>query len=380
MKNNGRLAIVTEIVAPYRVPVFNRIAAILGEKFKVFFMSATCRGRQWEVPYSKIKFDYEVLKGFDLNIGSKQPNPRYWNSGVTAALRKFSPSISVVGGYRHFTSYLVWKYAKLNSVRLFLWCESTLFDRNSKNPLVQKLKRLFIKSCDGYLIPGKASKDYLKFHGAKDHFSYAPNAVDVEMFLAKSNQSDSAWERDRAEFRRRFNLPPFVVLFVGRLSPEKNIPLALRTVQGLQVRGIKLGLVIVGDGPYRKEYETLAFQLQVKNVLFVGFKQQEELPYYYLASNVLILPSDSEPWGLVVNESLTCGLPVLSSEKVGCAQDLILEGRTGYVCSQITDYQNRILELYNRPDQMKSMRQYCREHIAAFTPEHCAQGFLNLCH
>ncbi len=380
LKGDEKLAVITEIISPYRVPVFNQLAQSLGEKFKVFFMSDTCPGRQWEIPYSKIKFDYEVLKGFDLSRSNGRPNPTYLNPGVGLALKKFSPSFSVIGGYHHVTSYLVLKYAKLHSTRLFLWCESTLYDKHSNNPLVERLKRMFIRACDGYLVPGKASEDYLRFHGARDRFSYAPNSVDVEIFQDAINPNELIRQKERTEFRRRFGLPQFVVLFVGRLSPEKNIPTALRVMKRLQDRGVQVGLVLVGDGPYQKKYETLRDQLQVGNVVFIGFKQQEELPYYYLMSDVLILPSDSEPWGLVVNESLACGLPVLCSRKVGCASDLIVEGKTGYMCAQDIDYEERITQLYNKPEQIEFMQNHCREHIAKFTPEHCANGFLNLCH
>ncbi len=371
--NAGKLTVVTEIIAPYRIPVFNRIAERLGENFKVFFMSATCSGRQWEIPYSKIKFNYEVLRGVNLNFRSKRPNPTYWNPGIGAALKRFGPDSIVIGGYHHLSSYLVWRYAKLNSARFFLWCESTVHDQHSNRFWVQKLKRAFIRSCDAYLVPGTASIDYLKSQGATNDFFNAPNSVDDELF-----GSDSHSEEERSAFRQKFNLPQFVILFVGRLSPEKNIPLALNAIRNVQIKGLQVGFVVLGDGPYRKQYEAQAKQLGVEHIRFLGFQEQEQLPDYYRNSDLLILPSESEPWGLVVNESLGCGLPVLSSKKVGCAPDLIIEGQTGYTCTTISDYEARIVELFHHPDHLVQMRNHCRAHISNFTPEHSATGFLKL--
>ena len=168
----------------------------------------------------------------------------------------------------------------------------------------------------------------------------------------------------------------FNVLFVGRLSPEKGFPMVVEVVGALQAQGLEVGLLVVGDGPLRREYETLVSDRRLRHVLFFGFVQQAELPFYYGQADVLMVPSDSEPWGLVVNEAMACGLPVLCSRAVGAGYDLVKDGMTGYRCGDAMEYVVPLRSMFGDPQSRKAMSEKCREAIAAYSPGACAEGFL----
>jgi glycosyltransferase involved in cell wall biosynthesis len=121
----------------------------------------------------------------------------------------------------------------------------------------------------------------------------------------------------------------FICLFVGRLCPLKRVDDLILAVANSRQHD-KASLWIVGDGPHRKTLEELARQLNVQAIFF-GFKNQSELPRFYAAADILVLPSDRETWGLVVNEALACGRPCVISDRVGCHIDMIVEGITGSV-------------------------------------------------
>jgi glycosyltransferase involved in cell wall biosynthesis len=376
--SSSRLAVVTEIISPYRIPVFNSIGERLGNRFKAFFMGVTTSCRLWEVPFSRMHFDYEVLTGWALFGKRREGFPHFWNPGITRALHRFRPSLIVLGGYHHFTSYAVGWYAKKSRTKLYLWCESNLNDHRSRSFLIEHIKKAFIRSCDGYVVPGRASLTYLKSYGVdQSAIILAPNAIDTELFSAYESADKEQIDRERALFKKEWSLPEFNLLFIGRLSPEKGFPVGLEVLARLQGAGIDVGLIVVGDGPCRQKYERLTLEKRLKNVVFLGFKQPYNLPYYYHQGDLLIMPSVSEPWGLVVNESMTCGIPVLCSPRVGAAPDLVIEDKTGYQCKHVSDYVVHIRELLSNPSKLSEMKNTCREIATNFSPQACADGFLS---
>ena len=96
-------------------------------------------------------------------------------------------------------------------------------------------------------------------------------------------------------------------------------------------KSLNAGLIFLGDGELRRSLEAYAHERSLKNVRFVGFKNQTEMAPYYSMADVFVLPSGFEPWGLVVNEALCFGLPVITSDKVGATGDLVQEGVNGFV-------------------------------------------------
>lgn len=342
----------------------------------MFFLADTVPGRLWKVEREEICFDYRVLVGFKIPMPNRFP--LLFNPGVNTALTKEDPDLIICGGYHHPSSLFALRYAKRYRKRFILWCESHHESVGLRTFPVDHYRKYFIGSSDGFVVPGRKSFDFIRSFGVNEKKIWiAPNTIDTELF--RSTSKDYRTTGGPEQFRERFRLPDFNILFVGRLAPEKGLPTIFNTLHQIQKRGFQVGFVIVGDGPCRSKYEQSVRELGLNHVVFVGFKQQEELSYYYLGSDVLVLPSHSEPWGLVVNEALTCGLPVLCSKKVGCSDDLIIEGKTGFLCSEVKDYDQRIVELMANHDQLVQMREHCYEHIAQFTPERCADGFLSLC-
>lgn len=368
---NRRLAIVTDIASPYRIPVFNSIDERIGEELRVFFMALRSTNRSWHVPIEKAAFHYQVLRGFAFS-GSPDAFPHYLNPGVGRALRAFQPHVVIVGGYNHPTSFLAALAAKRLRARLVLWCESTVRDGRSGTRVVERIKARFMRSCDAFVVPGRASRQYLVAYGMDDRkIVTAPNAVDAEFFTG-----EAARLRGKGLAAASREGGPFSLLFVGRLSPEKGIPVLLEVVRRLQQRGVEIALRIVGDGPTRGEYEASSARLGLRAVEFLGFRQQPELPSHYVASDLLVVPSVSEPWGLVVNEAMACGVPVVCSENVGAAYDLVDEGVTGFICKDIGDYVRVISKSAASPELLATMGKASAAKAIGFSPAACAAGFL----
>jgi glycosyltransferase involved in cell wall biosynthesis len=190
--------------------------------------------------------------------------------------------------------------------------------------------RAFVPRFDGYLVVGELARDYLLHYGADPaRMDRVPHFVDAEYFRARATASD------RAATRASFGAGPdeTVLLFAGKLLDVKRPSDLIEAAAVLRARGRAVRVVVVGSGALEADLRAQASRLGVP-AHFAGFRNQSELPAYYAAADLLVLPSEGETWGLVVNEALACGTPAVVSDRVGCAPDLIVDadaGRTGAV-------------------------------------------------
>ena len=186
---------------------------------------------------------------------------------------------------------------------------------------------LALRQFDACLYVGQKNRAYLEHYGVPvDRLFSSPHCVDNDAFAAGAQRAD------RAGVRSRLGIPVAanVVLFVGKLIDVKRPLDMVKALRILRERGIDVRGLVVGDGPLHASLQVQAQEWGVPMV-FTGFRNQGELPEVYAMADVLCLPSESETWGLVVNEALACGTPVVVSDAVGCAPDLALDGHTGAV-------------------------------------------------
>ncbi|MBK8091121.1 MAG: glycosyltransferase family 4 protein [Verrucomicrobiaceae bacterium] len=194
------------------------------------------------------------------------------------------------------------------------------------------LSRVFTQ-VDQFLAIGSANREFYRSYGvAEDRISLVPYVTDNEHF----QRACLAAAAGREEFRRSLGLEQGrpVLLFIGRLSWEKNLPTlfeAMRLLQQELPQESRPILLIGGEGPFSKEIRALAAERAGEDVRFLGFTQQSRLPALFDVSDALVLPSSIEPWGMVVNEAMNAGLPLILSDRVGSWDDLLRHGENGVV-------------------------------------------------
>jgi 1,2-diacylglycerol 3-alpha-glucosyltransferase len=367
-----RLAILSEIIAPYRIPVFNALAARSDVDLHVIFLSETDPSlRQWDVHREEIHFSYQVLPAWRRRLS--QYNILV-NRGVTAALCKFRPQALVCGGYNYLASWQTAGWAKRNKVPLLLWSESTKSDLRRGLSIIEWMKTRFVRMCSASVAAGISSREYLIHLGAPGGTVFtAPDAVDNAFYATRAQQA-----RARAnEVRSRLNLPCRYFLFVGRLVREKGIFELLDAYAGLEDgERSQVGLVIAGDGPLRTVMEELASAMRVGCVRFTGFAQREQLAELYALAEALVFPTQSDPWGLVVNEAMAGGLPIIASAVAGCTADLVRDADNGFVVGprDVAQLTVAMRKLVSNPQHAAEMGARSAQRIRAFTPEACAEG------
>lgn len=188
---------------------------------------------------------------------------------------------------------------------------------------------VLLRYFDGFLYVGKRNAEYLRRYGAdKNRMFFVPHFVDNDWFAAKA--LDALRTRQKLRNSWSANDNSILALFVGKFISEKRPQDLIKAIRAARDRGLDIQVVFVGSGELETSLRDIGAQLKVP-LCFEGFRNQSELPAFYAAADVLVLPSESETWGLVVNEAMACGRPAIVSEAVGCAPDLIDEGETGYV-------------------------------------------------
>jgi glycosyltransferase involved in cell wall biosynthesis len=371
---SSKLVIVTEIIAPYRIPVFNALAMRTEIDLHVIFLSENDPGlRQWRVYKDEIKFHYDVLPSWRHRFG------RYnvlINRGVLSALNKIRPDAVLCGGYNYLASWEAACWTKIHRVPLLLWSESTALDKRRGHRLVEFMKSRFLRLCRAFVVPGRSSLKYLKDLGIPhERIFTAPNAVDIQLFASLAEEA----ARDEFQVRARNSLPMRYFLCVGRLVRAKGVFDLLEGYAQLdhETRA-KIGLVFVGDGSDRSELMEQASRIAPGTIQFPGFVHREGLPEFYAFAEALVVPTHSDTWGLVVNEAMSCGLPVIVTSVAGCVADLVEDGRNGLVVpsgdpAQLAAAMARVA---SDPALRMEMGAGSRQRIEAYSPTAWADGLV----
>jgi glycosyltransferase involved in cell wall biosynthesis len=318
---------------------------------KIAFCAASEEGRSWSLDFSGI--DVEFLPGRQFSNGSSaNPFKLKWNSTVRQSLANFSPDVAVLSGYSHPTVQLAAHWCRQHGIPYGIVCESNLRTAKTSGLRWRFKKTLLAPMVRGmsFGMPlGREASEYLNLLcGVQKPMFYFPNTPDVDPIVAEADRVRR--EGDGASIRHTLGIPDDgkIVLFVGRLIEVKRPLDALRAFLALDQRSADdIRLVFVGDGPLMPAIREAA--ATDPRVYCVGWVRDPKLLAALMAiSDAMLLPSESETWGAVVNEAMAAELPVIASDHVGAAVELIEHGLTGYIhavgdISAISDALGRVL-------------------------------------
>jgi len=340
-----RLAYLVSHPIQYQAPLLRRIAREPDLDLTVLFGSdVSVRAYRDEGFGVDVAWDVPLLEGYrseflaawrdNGSISASSPISR----GVYRRLRVGNFAALWVHGYASLNGLQGMLAARSLGIPVLLRAESWLADRE-RSELTLAAKQAFftlLRGCVTAVLPiGSANAAYWRHYLPGVPQFPVPYAVDNQ-FFAERTQGAAAREHElRAELGLAMGRP--VVLFASKLQPRKHADHLIAAYRAL-LQGPLLqrwsggeppALVIVGDGEERARLQAMAADLE--GVRFTGFRNQGELPRFFQMATVFVLPSRHEPWGLIVNEAMAAGVPVVVSSDVGSAADLVREGVEGCV-------------------------------------------------
>ena len=286
---------------------------------------------------------------------------------LTSEVLKTKSELVVLPGYHRPEYWAMLGACIVTRKRRAVFCDSTAFDR-PRRLLTSIPKRLFFSLCDGYFGFGERSREYLMSLGAKRERIFVPCQAAA---LPRSFSPERALGERLAA--RRLGRP--VLLYVGRLSEEKSIDTLLDAFVRVREAVPEAILRIVGTGALHDLLVARASALALDGaVQFVGSLQDEPLSREYFGATCLVLPSHSEPWGLVVNEALNHGCPAVVSDRCGCVPELIVEGKTGlsFPAGDVDTLARTLIDAVGCFDDAKDTAHACMARIARFDPRAAA--------
>lgn len=320
--------------------------------------------------------DDEVNRWGTVATGPFQRSQTSSKRALVSALEKCGADVMVCTGYSDPEIHQAMEWAFRTGTPLITCSDSCEGDQRRTVPK-ELFKRALIGGFDAGLVAGTRSHEYLASLGMASSRLFQPwDVVDNDHF---SSTSPFAEERC-ADLRRKLDLVGDCFLFVGRFIWEKNLEFLL-TSYAIYANGASpqpWPLLLVGSGRLETVLKRRVDEMKLGSLVkFCGYADYHDLPSYYAMSSALVLSSVSETWGLVVNEAMAAGLPVLVSSRCGCAPDLVQDGRNGFLFDpeNVQQLAALMIELHRTdPVHRREMGQQSREIIAEYSPKAFASG------
>lgn len=368
-----KVLLLSNVPSPYLTPLFNKLVAESGWKLLICYVSRWSSNVGWSEEQSR-----EYVVNGEVVLDERMPRLKKLSAQWAAAL----PLLLLL--WRQRPDYLViYGYTRVPQLMALLWCfitglpfaiagDATYYADNAQG-IRRFLKARWLKlvawQAAAIFVVGKASRMFWEAYGARAAQIFeAPFAVDNDWFAAESQL-----QKAKAEvFRQQLNWEgKTVFLYAGRLIKRKNVDLLVSALR--DSKQAQAALLVVGDGDEREALKALASEDQ--RIKFVGSASQQELAFYYALADVLVLPSRTEPWGLVINEAMACGLAVIAHWQCGAAVDLV-DANNGVLLRDFShsELKSAISILSTERETLRAMQQCSRVKIAPWSFTNAAQA------
>lgn len=353
-----RILVLSSFPAPYRVNVFMGLSEYF--ELDVFFAFDKDQNRSKEFFLGKEVFKYHII--------SNDEDFRYLKECITNL-----PNYDIVLAYDWYLKFAL--KIELKCIKMgipyIVNCDGAFIDNKAKfkNFIKDSIKSFFIRHARLCFASGLHSFNYFRYHGAKSdkirihHFS---------SLFERDIRTIPASFLEKEKLKIELDLKPHkMVLAIGQFIKRKGFDVLLEAWQQFDDEN---QLVIIGGGELKSEYQKIIDKKNYRNVILIDFVHKEKVFEYYSAATLFVLPTNEDIWGLVVNESLAVGVPVVSTNRCVAAMELIRDGENGYIVPagdvvQLRLAIKKVLELPNEKlfefgkNGISSLNEYTIENI-----------------
>jgi glycosyltransferase involved in cell wall biosynthesis len=381
------LAIVTSHPVQYNAPWFRRLAARPDLRVKVFYLWDSGVEPRFDPGFQQtIQWDIPLLAGYPYSFvpnKSRRPGTSgfmgLWNPSIVRHIDRFKPSAILMLGY-NFASCIYLLLRTRRTPLIFRGDSHRLVRASGFREWVRRnlISRVF-RRISAFVYVGQANYDYFRYHGVPEERLFrAPHCVDNDRFL----RSAAAAVAEAAAWKEELGIAheDRVVLFAGKLESKKR-PLDLLSAFS-QAQLPHASLLFVGSGPL--EHQLRAAARNIPKVFFAPFQNQSSMPRTYAIGDVFVLPSfgKSETWGLAVNEAMCMGKPIIVSDHVGCARDLVVPYGNGLVfpAGDVHALARCLQETFSDAPRLRAWGARSRDMIEHYSYSQATQGLLDAMH
>jgi glycosyltransferase involved in cell wall biosynthesis len=360
-----RVAILANVIAPYQKPVLDQLSALY-PGLRILLSTPMETNRPWKLEWAGL--DVIVQKTITLNRrwrhpkGFSEPLFVHFPLDTFAQLARFRPDL-VISWEMGARSILAAAYARTHGAKLMLWAEFAESTEYGRGTLRQIIRRVLHRAVDGFLVTGASGARYLASLAIPQHkvhqIVYTTN---VQHFLAASSERTAA-TRTR-------------LLYVGQLIERKGLVSFLEILARWAAAhtGREIEFIFAGDGPLRERLTRFVLPPNVQ-LSFTGNLAYDELPRVYANADIFVLPTLADTWGVVVNEAMASGLPVLGSSYAQAVSELVEEGKSGWTFRP--DTPDEVLAAMDRAlttsrSEWQRIGEHARQTALRLTPEYAA--------
>jgi len=309
-----KIALMTNMIPPYRLPLYS----VLADEFDLLLLHGgkeanrdSWSGLDDTLPNAKVVRAWGWQIRHTKKVNGKVFDDKFIHvtPGFLFHLLRFRPD-AIISNEMGFRSLLALAYGTAFRKPVWIWWGGTLHSERNIGSLRKVIRKAFALWADRWITYGETSTEYLLRLGVRrDRILQSQNAIDEQRFKPSV---EPAW----------VFLPRPVVLHVGQFIERKGIGALLDAAATLQQRGCEFSLLLVGNGRDKQALERRAQALGLKNVHFRAAQPPDTMPSVYRSADLLVFPTLEDVWGLVANEAILSGIPVLCSKYAGCAPEL----------------------------------------------------------
>lgn len=380
------------IVASHPVQYASPIYRLMAQHPKLDILVAYCSLQGTEAGLDcgfgvKVKWDIPLLDGYLwIQIPNQSPQPRLGNFfglinlDLWQKIRtgKFDAVVAYTG-YAYVSFWIVVAAAKASGTALLFGTDAHELSPIGKSIWKGYLKKLLLSHifglADTVIVPSSGGVKFISSLGIPEQrIQLTPFVVNNEWWSAQAKQVN------RPAVRQQWNIPEdaLVILFCAKLQPWKRPQDVLQAFAKAKV--LDSYLVFAGEGPLRQDLQRESKHLGVADqVRFLGFVNQSQLPSIYRCADLFVFASEHEPFGVVVNEAMLCGCPVVVSDRVGARYDLVDHGKTGliYPCGDVDGLAKILQTVLVDPQQLKNMGDAAAERMKSWSPHQNVESLVH---
>ncbi|MCK4377359.1 MAG: glycosyltransferase family 4 protein [Actinomycetia bacterium] len=362
-----KILYISTIPSPYRVDFYNELGKYID--LTVWFAEHNEKiNREWKISEKAYNYNYEILKGITI---ASNINKRI-NYEILFKLNREKFDVYIVGGYAlPINIFAIWWLNK-NNIPFILSLDGGFYKKN--NIFIEYIKKKLIFSATLHMSSGKNCTNYLQYYNVeKDKIlEYPFSSVNYTKKDLKPLSENEITNKKNKE-----GLNKIVLLTIGQFIPRKGINILLKAYKDLNYNNVSL--LIIGGGSLKNEYLNYIKKYNIRNVIIKNFLQKDELVNYYKISDIFILPTTYDIWGLVINEAMSFGLPIITTNKCGSAIDLVKEEYNGYIfkVNDVEDLNCKLKLLIENKELRKKFSLNSKTIIIKYTIKNMVKKYLD---